>query len=256
MIGLGLDNEKDISLKGLEAIKNCDHVYLEAYTSKLNVGIGKLKELYDKNIIIADRNLVENNSDEILMKAKDKNVAFLVIGDIFGATTHSDLFLRATELNVKVELIHNTSIINAVGVTGLQLYKFGKTTSLIYPEENYSPETAYDVIKMNKENGLHTLVLLDIKMDKDKFMTIAEALELLLKIESKRNEKVIDVNTKLVGCARISASDQRIFWGVPSDLLKFNFGVPLHCIIVPGKLHFMEEDMLNYWTKISIEDEA
>jgi diphthine synthase len=34
-IGLGLYDEKDISLKGLEEIKKCDKVYAEFYTAKL-----------------------------------------------------------------------------------------------------------------------------------------------------------------------------------------------------------------------------
>jgi diphthine synthase len=35
VIGLGLSDEKDITLKGREAVKKCSRVYLEAYTSIL-----------------------------------------------------------------------------------------------------------------------------------------------------------------------------------------------------------------------------
>lgn len=38
IIGLGLGDCKDISVKGLEIIKKCERVYLEAYTSILTVG--------------------------------------------------------------------------------------------------------------------------------------------------------------------------------------------------------------------------
>lgn len=37
IIGLGLSDEKDITIKGLEAIKSCERIYLEAYTSILMV---------------------------------------------------------------------------------------------------------------------------------------------------------------------------------------------------------------------------
>ena len=74
MIGLGLNDEKDITLKGLEAIKNCDLVYLESYTSKLACNIEDLEQLYGKKIILADRKLVEQNADDILQT--DKDVAF------------------------------------------------------------------------------------------------------------------------------------------------------------------------------------
>lgn len=42
IIGLGLSDEKDITIKGLEAIKSCERIYLEAYTSILMVSQEKL----------------------------------------------------------------------------------------------------------------------------------------------------------------------------------------------------------------------
>ena len=41
-IGLGLGNEKDITLRGLEAVKSCEKIFLENYTSVLGVGTEKL----------------------------------------------------------------------------------------------------------------------------------------------------------------------------------------------------------------------
>lgn len=38
MIGLGLGDAKDITVKGLEVVRRCSRVYLEAYTSILTVG--------------------------------------------------------------------------------------------------------------------------------------------------------------------------------------------------------------------------
>ena len=37
-IGLGLGNEEDITLRGLKAVKSCEKVFLEHYTSILGVG--------------------------------------------------------------------------------------------------------------------------------------------------------------------------------------------------------------------------
>jgi len=246
MIGIGLNDEKDITVKGWEIVKKADFVYLESYTSKLQCSFSGLEKFYGKKITLADRNLVENNADEIIDKAKTKDVAFLVIGDVFSATTHVDLFLRAKNKKVKVAVINNTSILNAIGITGLELYKFGKTTSLPYHEKSFEPETAYNVIKQNLRNGLHTLVLLDIKADENRFMTINEAIELLLKIESKRKQGIFTRDTKVIGCARI-AGDYKIKYAKAEKLLKENFGKPLHCLIVPGKLHFIEEEFLDLY---------
>jgi len=247
IIGIGLDNEKDITLKGLEIVKKSELVFLEYYTSKLNCPIEDLEKLYGKKIIIANRELVEKKSDEIIMPAKEKDVAFLVIGDALSATTHTDLMMRAKEKNVEVFVVNNASVFSAVALTGLQLYKFGKATSIPFPKENFKPETFYDVIKENKALGLHTLVLLDLDPILNKYMTINEAIKILFEVESRRNENVFTEETICIGCARLGSFDVRIKAGTAAELFTFDFGAPVHCLVIPGRMHFMEEDFLKLY---------
>lgn len=167
IIGLGLGDETDITVKGLQAIKSCELIYLEHYTSILGVNKEKLEEFYGKQLILADRETCEEGIDTILKNCKDneeKNSAILVVGDPFCATTHTDLFLRAVKLGLKVEVIHNASIMNAVGCCGLQLYRFGETVTLPFFTEKWRPYSFYDKIAKNRKAGLHTLVLVDIKV--------------------------------------------------------------------------------------------
>src|SRR3989338_1625811 len=245
-IGLGLNNEKDITINGLEAIKKCDVVYLDNYTSILNCTKEQLEKFYNKKIILAGRNLVEADNNEIIENAKAKNVAFLVAGDPLIATTHIDLLLRARKEGIKCSIIHNSSIVSAVGITGLQAYKFGKTTSI--PLENENVEAPYDVLRDNLSLGLHTLFLLDLNLDEEKFLKINDAIRYLLKAELKRNEKVFSEKTLCVGCARIGSENKVVKAGTAKDLLKHNFGKQVHCLIVPGKLHFMEEEALKVYS--------
>ena len=42
LVGLGLGSEKDVTVRGLEAIKSCSKVFLEAYTAVLGVDAKKL----------------------------------------------------------------------------------------------------------------------------------------------------------------------------------------------------------------------
>ncbi len=244
-IGLGLDNEKDITLNGLEAVKKCDLAYLENYTSVLNCTKESLEKFYNKKIVLANRNMVESDDNEIIKNSKTKNVAFLVIGGPFAATTHIDLYLRAKKEGIKCNVIHNASIMNAIGITGLQLYKFGKTTSI--PFENDNVEGPYDVLKGNLSLGLHTLFLLDLSPEEEKFMAVNDAIRFLLKVELKRNDKLFSEKTFCVGCARVGSEKQIIKSGAAKDLLKFDFGKPAHCLIIPGKMHFMEEEALGLW---------
>ncbi len=243
LIGIGLSDEKDITVKGLEAVKKCDKVYLECYTSKLSCSKEDLEKFYGKKVELANREFVES-AEQLLKEAKSGTVALLIIGDPLCATTHWDILQRAKELKIKTEVIHNASVINVIGATGLQVYKFGKTTSIPFPKEDYEVETPYNIIKENKSIGAHTLVLLDLDSMNNKFMSVNEAIELLRKIERKRNEKVFLPKDWCVGVARLGAKDQKIVAGTITEVSDADFGSAPHALIVPGALHFMEEDAL------------
>ena len=113
--------------------------------------------------------------------------------------------------------------------------------------ENENVETPYDVLKDNLSLGLHTLFLLDLNPEEEKFMSVNDAIRYLLKVELKQNQKIFSEKTFCIGCARIGSESQIIKAGAAKDLLKYNFGKQVHCLIVPGKLHFMEEEALKMW---------
>ena len=246
IIGIGLNDEKDITVKGLDAIRNSDEVYLENYTSLMACSFEDLEKFYGKKINVVGREFVEQTKT-MVNNSREKNVAFLVIGDPFGATTHIDLMLKCKAQNVPFRIINNASILTAVGVTGLQIYKFGKTTSIPYPDKNFRPVTSYEVIRQNRLLGLHTLVLLDLKPSQNRFMTVAEAINILLDIEKERNGNLFSLDTFCVGVARIGAEDFVIKSGSAGELLKADFGRQPHSLIIPGELHFVEEDALKIW---------
>jgi diphthine methyl ester synthase len=80
------------------------------------------------------------------------------------ATTHTDLVLRADSLGIPVEIIHNASILTALGSTGLQMYNFGQSVSLPFYTETWRPDSWFERLEENLRIGMHTLVLLDIKV--------------------------------------------------------------------------------------------
>lgn len=237
--------EKDLSLKGLEACRSSKAIYLESYTSPFLGSLKDLEELIGKPVILADRKKVEVEADEILDLAKDNDVSFLVVGDIFSATTHLDLLTRAKEKGIHVTTIHNASVLTAVSETGLSLYKFGKTASIPFLTENWTVDTPYDLLK---ENGdAHTLFLLDLRPDEEKFMSFSQAIQYLLDVEERRKESLFSLETDCVACIALGTENQQIFFGKAKDLLEKESSHFPHALIVPGKLHFMEEEFLkNY----------
>ena len=100
LIGLGLCDGRDITLRGKEAVDEAQHVYIESYTSLLQCDHEQLEEQLDCTIRKLDRAAIELDFDKIIHQAKTDNVAILVIGDVFGATTHTDMYLRAIEAGV------------------------------------------------------------------------------------------------------------------------------------------------------------
>ena len=91
---------------------------------------------------------------------------------------------------------------------------------------------------------LHTLVLLDIQADKDRYMTANEGMKLLLKMEEKHKENIVDKNSIICVVARAGSKEPIVAAGAIKDLINRDFGPPLHTIVIPGKLHFMEIEAL------------
>lgn len=211
-------------------------------------------------MIIADREMVESFSDTILDKADVEDVALLVIGDPFGATTHTDFILRAKEKNVPYEVVHNASIINAVGCCGLQLYNYGEIVSIPFWTESWKPDSFYEKIKKNRRNGLHTLCLLDIRVkeptmeslmkkrreyEPPRFMSCAVAAEQLVKIveglSGAVDEHDLQKDTLAIGVARVGHETQKIVACSLEQMQSTDLGTPLHSLVIPAaELHPLE----------------
>ena len=246
-VGLGLYDERDLSLRGLEEIKQADKVFAELYTSLMaGLSIQKLEKLVGKKISVVSRHaLEEEDGQNILQEAGNRKVALLVPGDPLIATTHIDLRIRAEKLGIKTHVIHGASIISAaIGLSGLQNYKYGRSVTVPFPNESFTSETPYNVIMENKKKGLHTLCFLDIKTDEEKYMTVRAGLEVLLAIEKRRKNKVITSDTLVIGIARAGSRNSTVKAGYVGDVIEHDFGAPPHMLIFPGKLHFMEAEAL------------
>jgi diphthine synthase len=245
LIGLGLNDEKDITLRGIDAIKDCDSVFAELYTSVLSESaIARLEAMTGKKIELLGREDVEGEK-RIIEKADGGKAALLVAGDPMAATTHISLRLAAIDRGIETVIIHNSSVITAAaGALGLQHYKFGRTTSIAFPSGSFLPESAYDVLLENRKSGLHTLLLLDLRPDERMFMSANDGMAILLGIEKKRNGGAFTGRTTACVVACLGSEKPLTKAASVEQLLKEDFGPPPHSIVVPGKLHFMEEEAL------------
>lgn len=239
-IGLGLYDKTDVSEKGLVRIGRADHVFLETYTSVLmGTDLAALSEFYGRTVLPLCREDVEQHPGRFLALAKESDVVFLCAGDPMVSTTHADIRLRAAEQGISTSIIHAASIASAVcGLTGLQNYRFGKSCSLPFPQKNWFPMTPIEVIGQNLGLRLHTIVYLDIQ--KDRFMTIPEAVAILQEMSERSGTGI----SLYVGVARAGSDITVVRAGTAQTMKETDFGPPLHILVIPADLHEMERSYL------------
>ena len=239
-IGLGLYDERSISVEGRDALADADRAFAEFYTSHLvGTTVDDLSEYHDVDIEVRDRAGVERQPADILAAAEDDHVAFLTAGDTMISTTHVDLRLRAIDRGIDTRVIHGvTAQTAASGLTGLQNYRFGKSVTLPFPESHGGgdvPRSVVESIEANRERGLHTLVYLDIKAERDAYLTADAAAGLLADGWT---------DTLGVAVARAGSPDPVVAADGLSALSDRDFGDPLHLLVIPGELHHVESDAL------------
>ena len=240
-------DERDLSLRGLEEIRDADSVFAELYTSLMpELSIQKLEELVGKRVSVVSRQTLEEEGGQLILReAEERKAALLVPGDPLIATTHVDLRIRAEKRGIKTRVIHGASIVSAtIGLSGLQNYKYGRSVTIPFPEEGFTSETPYRVIMQNRKMGLHTLCFLDIKAEEKRYMIVSDGLETLLATEKQKRKQVITPDTLVIGIARAGSKKPTVKAGYVEEVIKQNFGAPPHTLVFPGKLHFMEAEAL------------
>ncbi len=228
LIGTGV--AFDLTLAGFEAIRSCGTAFIETYTNPIEPSkIRALEERAGKKLERLERDKME--SSYLVELAKGSDVCVLSSGDPLTATTHITLVMEARQKGVRVEVIHNSSIYSvAPARAGLQIYKFGKTASLVNPRPNYKPTSSLEIIRENQGRGLHTLVLLDTEPEP---MEATAALDMLEGFDSA------------VVLSKVGEKDEKITYGKIKELGGKPLGRPPFCIIVPAKLHAIEQEFLD-----------
>ncbi len=232
LIGLGL-NERGISVDGKEALKKCKRIYLENYTVEFPYPFKKLEKVIGKKIICLGRSEVE--SDKLIKEAKKSSIALLIYGCPLFATTHMSLILDAEKAKIKTKIIYSASVFDSLAETGLQLYKFGKITSMPKWENHFSPDSFLEFVEQNISIGAHSLILIDIGLSCE---------DALNELEISCKKRGFDLDNLIV-CSSLGTDKSKIFYGEINNLRKKCKKVSsLFCFIIPGKMHFLEREAI------------
>jgi diphthine synthase len=226
LISLGL-NQDSITKEALKELENANQTYLENYTVDFPYSLEELEKTLNTKITPLERTPVEDES--LVEKAKDKNICLLIYGDALSATTHTQLILACKKAKVNYKIFHNASILTAIADTGLQLYKFGKTSSMPTWTDSWKPDSFMEYIKQNQSIKAHSLLLIDIGLP------IKKAIEQFKQAAQKH--KV--TTEKIIVCSNIGTQKQKIIY----DTLDNIKDIPNpFCFIIPSELQEFEKE--------------
>jgi diphthine synthase len=246
-IGLGLGDERDLSVRAREHLARCGALFSESYTSVLAPGsLDRLSRDLGRPIVTLPREEVEAERPILDALTHFPHVGFLVAGDPFAATTHVALRLAAERAGHSWIYLPNASVLTAApSFLGLQHYRFGRTVSLPFPAPGFEPRSPLDGIAQNRAQDLHTLVLLDLRPEEGRFMTANEALRLLAERNGGSPNPVLPEEMWIAVVARVGTDSARAWYGPRSRLERTDFGPTLHVLVVPARtLHFEEKEAL------------
>lgn len=234
LMGLGLGDEKDLTLREMEIARSCE-CFCELYTNKWAGSLQNLEKLIGKKITLLKRADAEGKVSNILGLAEKKDIAIFFAGDPLAATTHIEFLIEARKRKIPTRVLHNSSIFSAVAECGLQLYKFGKTATIPFSRKL---ENVKAVLKENKKIGAHTLLLLDLDAELGLYMEPADAAKILLE------QKLLKPADKIIAAGNLGGESSEIIFSSAKNLLEKKIPVPC-CLVVPGKLHFREREFLD-----------
>ncbi|PSN86853.1 diphthine synthase [Candidatus Marsarchaeota G1 archaeon BE_D] len=180
--------------------------------------------------------------NKIIELAKKQKVAIVIPGDPFLATTHMTAKLDAEDAGITTFYVPGISIfVVAFSLTGLQIYKAGPPATILEPSPIYNPKSSYSKLIDNLKKGLHTLLLLDIDVEKNRFLSFSRAAELVL----AELNRVTQANNLIgIGIRRANSFDQKIYIESLARLKDLHDRRFPQVLVIPGKIDPIEAKAL------------
>ena len=132
---------------------------------------------------------------------------------------------------------------------------------MVFFLENWRPSSFYDRVRENRDIGLHTLVLLDIKVkeaslenlargrgrvyEPARYMSVGQCARQMLEVEAEKQEGVYGGDSLAIGAARVGGRTEKYVAGTLAQLCDADdaLGPPLHSLVLLGRRgHELERD--------------
>ena len=250
LIGIGPGDLGHMTERARSVARECSKRFLEGYTAVLPPSEEERLESVVGSWERLMRNEIEK-PDELLGRARTEPVALLIVGDPMQATTHIDLEERCAEEGIGFHVIPGlTATALAVSLSGLQSYRFGRQVTVPFSAGDYLPTSPLEMICVNKETGLHTLVLLDLDptgmgVETPRPMMPSEAVALLERMSERTENGSTALDLPIMEWDGVLLSDlgteeERVVSGTLKELSEISTGY-VHAFILPAEFSGMEE---------------
>lgn len=248
IMGIGLRGTSSLTLEESELIRNSSRIFFETYTSiSPSDTISGIEIMFGKKVQPIGRSEVEEGKNLIEL-ASGEDVCLLVTGDPLSATTHNQLRSDAYDAGIEVRVLENASITSVIpGKIGLFPYRMGPPVSLPFPYDIFMPRSVSGKIKMNKQNGLHTLLLLDLRDGRT--MYPYEAVETLLKMEKKYGVGALDPKDRIFSISRVSQDGEKLIYDTAANVMELRLEESPASLVIPAELNHNEEKFVEKFTK-------
>ncbi len=242
--GMGIDG--NMQKEDVSDLKKFD-IFVEKYTCRIyGKTIDRIEKETGKKVITVDRSALEEGAESFVAESKNVDRVLLVGGDPLIATTHKILYLESLNQKIGLEIYHSSSVFTAaIGESGLDFYRFGAVCTVAEWKPNYKPVSFYEKIKVNFENDLHTLILLDFDSKNRRSIELDVVLDILINAEKQYGDRIINKKTKLLLMMDLGTEQKRIVFNFIDRLYLMKLRYNMACIIIPARLTKLEIEVLS-----------
>lgn len=245
IVGLGL-SPRLVSQRAIEALRSCDYVFYEEYTSIPSEGsIGDIEAIVGKSFRRLSRRDLEDLSAEEIFRilSEGKNVCLASWGDPMAATTHVYIATEAIRRGYGYSYVPGVSaIITALGYSGLMVYKLGRVMTLVRPRSVDEARGIYERIMDTLDRGYHVLLLLEMDSEGGYYMRVDEASRILIEISRSLGQEIRDHFG--IALAGLGSKNQTICYSSLEELSKTALKPIPQMLILVGSLYYTEKEYI------------
>jgi diphthine synthase len=244
LLGVGWSKD-DVTQRTLSIIRK-SKVFVDRYTSIISEDFAKfIASEAGSELHYLSRSEMEEGARKLIAQGKSSDIAIVTGGDPLIATTHKILFIEAKKEKIPMEVIHAPSVFTAaIGESGLDFYRFGRTFTIPKWSEHYKPLSFYETLASNQANNSHSIALLDYEQEKMQTIPLKSAIEVLEKAEAHYKKGIIKGEKKVFVLHNLCLKEEKKSFITLKEAKEMEATGGVTTVIIPANLTDIEKEII------------